>query len=379
MGLIVKGMLAVFWLLFVPFAAGIGFYQRKEQRQIKNPGVCLLTGYTILFMGMEILTLPMIFFKLPLHVLAAAYGCFALALAAYGCLALYRKKKRGSEGDDFQEMSGLETSGMTDVSKRPGGEPASNPGKAAASGKHFSWEMATAILLILLQIAVLVFYAHMDADDSFYVGTATTAVQTDTIFEVNPYTGALYQALPRRYVLSPFPVFLAVVSRLCAGLHPAIVAHTIFPAVFLFLAYLVLYQYSSRFFKEDMGKKGMFMLLCSVLIWFSGYSVYNSETFTMVRIWQGKAVLAGVMLPWLFFLCMEIMGKEKPEYPWSTLFLTNGACCLLSSMGIMLAPLMMGCFILINLIKFRDSHRFFKSIVCCLPSLILGAAYILVF
>lgn len=36
MGLIVKGVLAVFWLLFVPFAAGIGFYQKKEQRQLKN-------------------------------------------------------------------------------------------------------------------------------------------------------------------------------------------------------------------------------------------------------------------------------------------------------------------------------------------------------
>ena len=348
MGLIVKGVLAVFWLLFVPFAAGIGFYQKKEQRQLKNPGVCLLTGYTILFMGMEILTLPMIFFKLPLHVLVVAYGCFALALAVYGSLAFGRRKRSISE-------------------------------KLAASGKRFSWEMTAAILLILLQVAVLVFYAHMDADDSFYVGTATTAVETDTIFEVNPYTGALYQALPRRYVLSPFPVFLAVVSRLCAGLHPAIVAHTVFSAVFLFLSYLVLYQYGSRFFKEDMEKKGMFMLLCSVLVWFSGYSVYNSETFTMVRIWQGKAVLAGVMLPWLFFLCMEIMGKENPEYPWSTLFLTNGACCLLSSMGIMLAPLMMGCFILINLIKSRDVHCFFKSIVCCLPSLILGTAYILVF
>ena len=118
MGLIVKGVLAVFWLLFVPFAAGIGFYQKKEQRQLKNPGVCLLTGYTILFMGMEILTLPMIFFKLPLHVLVAAYGCFALALAVYGSLALGRRKRSISE-------------------------------KLAASGKRFSWEMTAAILLIL--------------------------------------------------------------------------------------------------------------------------------------------------------------------------------------------------------------------------------------
>ena len=43
-------------------------------------------------------------------------------------------------------------------------------------------------------------------------------VQTDTIFEVIPYTGLKYYGLPSRYVLSPFPVFLAVVSQLSMGL-----------------------------------------------------------------------------------------------------------------------------------------------------------------
>ena len=43
-------------------------------------------------------------------------------------------------------------------------------------------------------------------------------VQTDTIFEVIPYTGLKYYGLASRYVLSPFPVFLAVVSQLSAGL-----------------------------------------------------------------------------------------------------------------------------------------------------------------
>ena len=99
----------------------------------------------------------------------------------------------------------------------------------------------------------------------------------------------------------------------------------------------------------------------------------------MGRIWQGKAVLAGVFLPLLFFLCMEILMQENAKYPWSLLFLTNGACCLLSSMGIMLAPLMMGIFLLLNLIKFRDIRKLKKGIVCCLPSLILGVVYVLVF
>lgn len=93
--------------------------------------------------------------------------------------------------------------------------------------------------------------AHADADDCFYVGAATTDVYTDTIFEVNPYTGREYVALPRRYVLSPFPVFLAVVSQLSGGLHPSIMAHVFFPLIFLPIAYMVQYCLAGKWFRND--------------------------------------------------------------------------------------------------------------------------------
>ena len=288
MGFIFKGILAVIWLLVVPCLAG-GFYFRREKRTC---GEYLLAGYTLLFAITELLSLTMIFTKQPLHVLTVTYGVVAGVLAFLGARSLYKKRQKN----------------------------------------RISPELVVAGILILIQLIVVVLYAHMDEDDAFYV-----------------------------------------------GLHPAIVAHTVFPAVFVFLAYVVLFQYSRIFFRGKAGEQGIFMILCAVILWFCGYSVYNSEIFTMGRIWQGKAVLAGVFLPFLFLLCMEIFMQEKPEYPWSLAFLANGACCLFSSMGIMLAPLLMGVFALLSLVKFRDGRRFLKSVVCCLPSLILGVVYILVF
>ena len=328
MGFIFKGILAVIWLLVVPCLAG-GFYFRREKRTCSE---YLLAGYTLLFAITELLSLTMIFTKQPLHVLTVTYGVVAGVLAFLGARSFYKKRQKNG----------------------------------------ISPELVVAGILILIQLVVVVLYAHMDEDDAFYVGTATTAVETDTLYAYNPYTGAAYNVLPSRYILSPFPAFLAVTSRLCGGLHPAIVAHTVFPAVFVFLAYVVLFQYSRIFFRGKAGEQGIFMILCAVILWFCGYSVYNSEIFTMGRIWQGKAVLAGVFLPFLFLLCMEIFMQEKPEYPWSLAFLANGACCLFSSMGIMLAPLLMGVFALFSLVKFRNGRRFLKSVVCCLPSLILG-------
>ena len=203
MGFIFKGILAVIWLLVVPCLAG-GFYFRREKRTC---GEYLLAGYTLLFAITELLSLTMIFTKQPLHVLTVTYGVVAGVLAFLGARSLYKKRQKN----------------------------------------RISPELVVAGILILIQLIVVVLYAHMDEDDAFYVGTATTAVETDSLYAYNPYTGAAYNVLPSRYILSPFPAFLAVTSRLCGGLHPAIVAHTVFPAVFVFLAYVVLFQYSRIF------------------------------------------------------------------------------------------------------------------------------------
>ena len=341
----VKGVLAGFWLIFVPTAAGIPFVKKKKDYTL---GESFLAGLLLMLAVAQLLILPGIFRKLSLHLVTLLFAIVMGLCAAYGLYGF--AGSAGSYGKRLRKSI-----------------PEISPWMWIAAG------------VILVQIGVCVYYAHMDADDAFYVATATTSVHTDSIFAYNPYSGAEYAVLPRRYVLSPFPVLLAVISQLSGGLHPAVTAHTIYPVVFLLAAYLVYYQFGRLWFAEKRREQGLFLLICAVIIWFSGFSVYTGGNFMLVRIWQGKAVLAGVFLPFLFLLCMEIFMQEKPEYPWSLAFLANGACCLFSSMGIMLAPLLMGVFALLSLVKFRDGRRFLKSVVCCLPSLILGVVYILVF
>ena len=230
--------------------------------------------------------------------------------------------------------------------------------------------------VILVQIGVCVYYAHMDADDAFYVATATTSVHTDSIFAYNPYSGAEYAVLPRRYVLSPFPVLLAVISQLSGGLHPAVTAHTIYPVVFLLAAYLVYHQFGRLWFAEKRREQGLFLFFCAVIIWFSGFSVYTGGNFMLVRIWQGKAVLAAVILPFLIYLGLVLMLEDQPEYPWLLLAMANLAACHVSSMGIMLAPVVTGLFVLLALVKNRSPRRFLYGILCCMPSLLLGGVYL---
>lgn len=344
MGMAVKGVLAFLWLVLVPAGVGGCFTRKKTDYTL---GESFLMGYVLLFAMSEVLILPLLFAGAALHVLTAAYGILSGAAAVWGGICLFKERTRIVSG----------------------------AGKGIKKATPYLW---AAVLLIGIQVYVAVRYAHMDADDSFYVGAASAAVYSDTIFTINPYTGMPYPSIPSRYVLSPFPVFLAVVSQLCGGLHPAITAHTVFPAVFFPFIYLVYHQFGKKWFKEEKNAQGIFLVFAALLCWFSAYSIYNAGNFQMVRIWQGKALLAAGFLPLLAYLCLGILMEEKPEYPWPVLCLANLACSLLSSMGVILAPLVTGCFLILSLIRFRDGKRLCRGIVCCVPSIILGLAYLLI-
>ena len=92
------------------------------------------------------------------------------------------------------------------------------------------------LLFVFGQAYVYIRYLHIDEDDAFYVGAASTAVATDTIFSINPYTGAEYAKLPSRYVLSPFFSFTAFLSKI-SHVHPAVTAHVVLAAVLILTSY----------------------------------------------------------------------------------------------------------------------------------------------
>ena len=97
----------------------------------------------------------------------------------------------------------------------------------------------------------------------------------------------------------------------------------------------------------------------------------------MWRTWQGKAVLAGIFLPLLICYGMTVFGKRSGEGSLPLLFLANTGACLLSSMGIVLAPVAMGCVTLTACICRRDVSVLWKGALCCLPAVVLGIVYLI--
>lgn len=340
---LIKLVLAGIWMVLIPAFAGVTWVRKKKDYTL---GECFLAGIMFMFALAEILILPAIYRKMSLHFVTVVFAVIMSVFALYGLWKL----------NIDREMHIV---------------------RIKRELPQVSVWMWIAVAAIFIQIFIAAVYAHMDADDSFYVATATTSVQTDSVFQYNPYSGVEYRILPKRYVLSPFPVLLAIFSRLSGGMHPAVLAHTVYPAVFFAAAYLVYHQFGKMFFSEKKREQGIFLLFCAVLIWFSGFSVYTAGNFQMVRIWQGKAVLASVILPFLMYLGFEIMLKEQVGYSRFLMIFASMAACHVSSMGIMLAPIVIAAYTLLTLWKTRSIRCMGYTILYILPSLILGSVYLM--
>ncbi len=238
-----------------------------------------------------------------------------------------------------------------------------------------------AIVMIGFQTAALVFGIHTDDDDALYVATATTAIDMDSLYVINPYTGAEYAELPARYVLSPWPMFGAVWA-FATTIRPVIVFHTVFPAVLIPMAYLAMYILGKVIWQDDEAcrmKTYAFLVALSFLHIFSAFSTWSMGMRLLIRVWQGKIVLASLILMILFALMLHEWDSEKVTRRMGLyLIITMIAGCFVSSMGVLLTGATLGCLIVARFILTKNIRYCLTLLPCFLPNVVLGGIYLLI-
>lgn len=242
--------------------------------------------------------------------------------------------------------------------------------------KKFNIYLFGALLLILLQAYSYIGYEHIDDDDAFFVATATTAVANDNLYVISPYSGAVYTKLPTRYVLSPFSIYYAVMSKL-TFIHAAVYAHLFLPLVLLLFVYLVYYLWAKEWFQKA-ESLGVFLVMISIINIFGNYSEFTTQTFMLFRLWQGKAFLAAGILPFILYLCYKTCKENNYSIYFVVLFLSTLAASNVSSMGIFLAPILIGCWTTVDLIMTRKIKKSMYYMLCCLPSILCGFLYVVI-
>lgn len=235
-----------------------------------------------------------------------------------------------------------------------------------------------ALLLLALQLALAAALAYEEGDDAFYVAISSVTNESGTMYQILPYTGGT-TGLDARHGLAPFPIWVAMLARV-SGMHAAAVSQTVLPITLILMAYGVFYLMGRHLFREEARKRLLFLLLIELLVIFGGQSLYTAENFLLVRTAQGKAVLAALVIPFLFLLLALLLerlqeGKKTSAGLWMLMELTILSGCLCSTQGTVLTCMLFGTAILCVMACYHKWKLLLPSAACCLLPSALAVLY----
>lgn len=179
-------------------------------------------------------------------------------------------------------------------------------------------------LVFVAALCVQIYFAHgyqvnqWSWDDYDYVVLSSDNIANDVISVTHVETGAVPSTSAQRMAVSwtTYVSYLSFVTRF----DVATMCHTCLNMLLILVAYLAYYFVATCLFK-DVENQMMFMTILSALFIF-GYHSHYSITFRMLcTIWQGKAVLYVIAVPFLMFYLAQLyelgrritFKKEKRE------------------------------------------------------------------
>ena len=337
----------LFWMLILPVGMGLNITRFQNQEDVVNLSKVFFFGFFFELISFQWLAWIFTYLKGSLTVLTILWLLIQAIAIIIGVKSYLKKKsmilKPKKEKISFDKMSVV--------------------------------IFAVAVAIIVFQVVFVTTHVHDDLDDSWYVGAATSSYFTNTINQISPYTGEIMQYIPIDYILSPWPVFCAMIGKLSLC-HPAIIMHTFVPIIFIPMSYVAFALLAKYIFKEDFNKISWFIFFLAVLNMFGQYSIRSTSTFLLFRIWQGKAALCNIIIPLVICFFM-LMAEERKSEDTICLFLAVTAGTMLSSMGVFLSPILLGALSFVDLIKQHKMENCIKAFVCIIPCVIQLGIYAL--
>ncbi len=348
--IILKMLMSLLILFIIPELVGL-LVLRFTKNDKNNLIYAFIIGYLIEFAIGQILIVPMILYEVSFTILLKIYSIIMLILAVISLLINFVRIK-----EFFQNV-------MQSVKELP--------------------KLLTLLVIMLVGIQLYGFlvYTHIDDDDAFYIGTATTTVETDSLYKYSGTTGADDgEQFLLRYRLGPFPIYSAIISKLI-NIQPAIVSHTILPFIFVPIVYFIYFLIANELFKKDINSSLLFLLILNIVFIWGGYSGRTNFAFLFFRIWQGKSILANIIIPatWLIMIKAEENGFKFIDF--LLLLILNFAGTFTTTLGAALPPIIiMVLWFSYEIYKILSKQfklgKGIKSMVICLlssiPSIVCG-------
>ena len=191
----------------------------------------------------------------------------------------------------------------------------------------------TVILIGQLYIAFAYEINEWSYDDFDYVVTSHDTLVSDTISYVSQISGQMPYLQDKR-VITSWPIYIAYLARV-SGFEVATICHTLLPAILLMVAYGVFGYIANFLFKSDEDRL-VFLILVEALITFGFYSHYSIVFRLLGTIWQGKAVLSAIVIPFFVIYLFDCYAKEISNTRLLPIIAISLGACSLSSMAILM-------------------------------------------
>ena len=164
-------------------------------------------------------------------------------------------------------------------------------------------------VIMAFQMVMSLVMASFDGDDAYYVVESLLAQQAGVMNTILPYTGTSTY-LDIRHALAVITMWIAFVAKQ-SGIHATILSHTVIPLFFIPLVYLIYVEIGRILFRERQPVIPVFMIVVSLLLMFGNVSIYTPATFFLMRTWQGKALVANMVFPMIFWMFLWMMEDVK--------------------------------------------------------------------
>ncbi len=347
-------ILLTLWLTLLPLCVG-GLFSYSDGFQAS---LRLLKGQFLLWALFQLVTVPIVIAQGTLEHVMLVYIPLCLILGIAGLVHAIRKKEYltcpAALKRDRLRLSGLKNREAVIL-------------------------LLLVLALWLFQMVIVVTQAVYDGDDSFYMAVANLANTNGSLYQVNPYSRG-EMGLNYRYILAPFPIWVALLSRM-SGLHTLTVGHVVLGIALISMSYLIYWQISGELLKERVSRLRFMLCVCVLYLW-GNTSIHTAESFLITRSRQGKALVSSLVLP-AFVGILLSMGntldkEEKPKaavYFYAACIMLTG--CLGSAFGGAILMLFWGGIHLMWAVAYRRGRLLFNAALAAVPAAAFSLIYLL--
>ncbi len=246
---------------------------------------------------------------------------------------------------------------------------------AAERIRHADRAWILVLLAIYVPVILLAFVTpYIYGDDRTYLSMVNDIVQSNTLYQIDADTGEEVVFVLAKYALSSYWTWIAYLVKM-SGIHSLILCKTVLMFILVPMSYAIQGLLAGHWFRNDERKMRIYMLLVVLASIFGGFSAYTVTYRLYTWVWQSKAFLAIIVLPFLLYYCCMVYEKDTAGWEYVLLMLLIIAACSTTLTGTGLAVAMACLLSAIYAFIQRKIGMVIKTVCSCLPAFVLMVIY----